>query len=693
MDNWNDERDNNREALGEAEESPTPIDSQDDGLVDAQPVSADGYDNDTVEQSDGAEAITQGDATDEVTDNATDDVEETEGADADGEGDTDSNTVDNADNPLRVINDGEDDLSKGDESERRGRRGKQREPMPKKKKILIAVVAAVLIAAILVAIIVPVVFYVKDKIFVSSAEQFLSVDWSSGTKKYVYLKKDIVIEGDATLSGLIDIDLNKHSLRINGTLTINAEGGSMTVGTKKGKTAYTDKGSITADNLVINAPAGSVILECDAFINKANINASFRSNRYLSLGGAFEVVGGTSHAVLGGTISGSGNDAKVIARGGRADIAGVSQVAVFASDGGYVSVSGSTLAVKADDYSYVVLDGGKADSVIGGKGVLALKGYSCSEFSGMAKLGLFVSKDAEVGKVENVDNMFYIEQLEAPDSVTVIRDGNNSSLSVSKVYGTGEYVVKINDIEPFVLSGNECDITSYITAPGKYSLSVKSKGDFEVGADGRYNIDSFGSKSRYFIDSDFTTVEYDYTFTLETPENVFVNSSDGAYSLKFGAVAFADYYNIYVGDSVIVCTQQDALGNGGVSITDALQGKVGSVVVYIEACSNNEQIFTSQRAMASVIIESKLTSPSANYSVTGNNLAVSWSKGDNCIMYELQVSYLDSEDVEHVQTVTTSLTSHTFSLNDMGRILSVKVRALGHGYYNESEWAECSKLN
>ena len=237
MDNWNDERDNNREALGEAEESPTPIDSQDDGLVDAQPVSADGYDNDTAEQSDGAEAITQGDATDEVTDNATDDVEETEGADADGEGDTDSNTVDNADNPLRVINDGEDDLSKGDESERRGRRGKQREPMPKKKKILIAVVAAVLIAAILVAIIVPVVFYVKDKIFVSSAEQFLSVDWSSGTKKYVYLKKDIVIEGDATLSGLIDIDLNKHSLRINGTLTINAEGGSMTVGTKKRKTA------------------------------------------------------------------------------------------------------------------------------------------------------------------------------------------------------------------------------------------------------------------------------------------------------------------------------------------------------------------------------------------------------------------------------------------------------------------------
>ena len=46
-----------------------------------------------------------------------------------------------------------------------------------------------------------------------------------------------------------------------------------------------------------------------------------------------------------------------------------------------------------------------------------------------------------------------------------------------------------------MLSGYECDITSYITAPGKYSLSVKSKGDFEVGADGRYNIDSLGSKS------------------------------------------------------------------------------------------------------------------------------------------------------------------------------------------------------
>ena len=42
-----------------------------------------------------------------------------------------------------------------------------------------------------------------------------------------------------------------------------------------------------------------------------------------------------------------------------------------------------------------------------------------------------------------------------------------------------------------------------------------------------------------------------------------------------GLLRLADYYNIYVGDSVIVCTQQDALGNGGVSITDALQGKVG----------------------------------------------------------------------------------------------------------------------
>ncbi|MDE6551263.1 MAG: hypothetical protein K2M44_07200 [Clostridia bacterium] len=690
MDNWNDDLEKGQQSPEQEEQSQSQSDTDVAKTSDILNPNVGGAQDSEVDSR-----LLDTDAIDTEAggDNSYDDSQ-SEGADGDEKESGGENEAEGEqDKSLRVINDGETAISDVDDGERRGRRGKQREPMPKKKKIVIAVIAAVLIAAILVAIIVPVVFYVKDKIFVSNAEQFLSVDWSSNTKKYVYLKKDIVIDGDATLSGLIDIDLNKHSLQVNGTLTINAAEGSMTIGTKKGKSGYSDKGSLTAGNLVINAPTGSVILECDAYINGASVNAAkFASNRFMSLGGAFEVVGGTSHAIFGGTLSGSG-DAKVYARGGWADVSGVSQVAISAEQGGYVSVSGSAIAIDADAYSYVVLDGGKADSVKGGSGVLALKNYKCAEFSGMSKLGLFVSKDAEAGKIENVGNMFYIEQLEAPASVNVIREGNDSELNVASVYGSGVYIVKINDIEPFEVADTKCDITGYITTPGRYSVSVKSKGNFAIGADGKYDIDALGADSRYFIDSDYTTVEYDYTFTLETPDKVFVNNDNGAYSLKFETVSFADYYNIYIGDKVIVCSQEDAINNGGASITEALQGRVGSVVVYIEACSNNEQIFTSQRAMASVIIRSKLTSPSANYSITGNNLAVSWSKGDNCIMYEVQVRYLDSEETECVQTVTTSLTSHTFSIDDIGTVLSVKVKALGHGYYNESDWAECSKLN
>ena len=132
---------------------------------------------------------------------------------------------------------------------------KQRKKMSprQKKRVAIACVAAVLVVAIVLGIALPIYFINKDKIFVSSAEDFLNYD--DGT--YFVLEDDLTVDGDVTIGRGYALDLNGHALIVNGTLTFDNPGtGEAAVGTLK-KGAWTGAGSIDADNVVIVAPSGS----------------------------------------------------------------------------------------------------------------------------------------------------------------------------------------------------------------------------------------------------------------------------------------------------------------------------------------------------------------------------------------------------------------------------------------------------
>ncbi|MDE5618216.1 MAG: hypothetical protein K2I79_01870, partial [Clostridia bacterium] len=368
----------------------------------------------------------------------------------------------------------------------------------------------------------------------------------------------------------------------------------------------------------------------------------------------------------------------------------------------YTVVRGTVPNLNADSLSYSVLDGGRASTVKGGKGALALGAYKCNSFEGINKLGLYVTPEASTGKVLDVKEIFYIEQLPQPSAMKIDRDGAKLNLTVSKFFSDSEgsgysngYLVKINGGEPIEMNATTMDISAYINTPGRYTVEVMSKGNFAADENGRYDIASY-SAGTYYISSGYKSMEYDYTITLNAPSGAEIVVQEGRHKLQFGTVPFADYYNVFIGDTSFKISNADMEKDGYVYIDDYLGGMVGSVVVYVEACSDNEQILTSQRTMASTVVTVALLSPSATYNLSGGNLAVTWSRSDNAIFYEVSVKYVnigdDEEEINEIVSVITSLNSYTFEMGDIDNIVEVSVKALSHGYYDASEPAIATRV-
>ena len=580
---------------------------------------------------------------------------------------------------------GEETLIEEGESEEKGKKrkrsGKVKEPMPRKKKVIIGVVAALLIVAVLAAVIVPVtIFFVNNQV-VSSAEDLLALDWNALGGKKVYLQKDITVEGDLEIPAAATIDLNKHTLTVNGALKISAAG-DVAIGTVT-RDGFNEKGALKVTALQADMAEGTFAVYADTTIGEGSISAAKAVlDGNVHLGGELLVT--ADKAEVPGVVDG-GEGAAISFTGGDVLVRGDVLVPANLSEGAYAEIKGETADVTADGQSYVVLSG-KANSVVGGKGVLALKNFECGYFIGAEKLGVFVASCSGNERFEDVGDIFYIEQLETPPAAQVDMRGDNVILTVTEVEHAEEadfsYTITVNGTLFENVTGNRADITSAVTGAGIYDILIVAQGNFEKNEEGKYDFDSF-TKDVYYIDSLPCGLKYEHTFTLDTPDNLSVTESEGGITVKFDAVPFADYYYVFVGDGEGMRADTNEL-----FIENALLS-AGSNSIYVQALSNNEQIFASGKALTSYVKYEKLATPSLGTPVVnGKEVAVSWGKTDNspARMFEVKFTY-NTATGSAEKIVFTTAVDLTVTLDDLaeGSQVSVSVKAVGYGYYTDSD--------
>ncbi len=580
---------------------------------------------------------------------------------------------------------GEETLIEEGESEAKGKKrkrsGKVKEPMPRKKKVIIGVVAALLIVAVLAAVIVPVtIFFVNNQV-VSSAEDLLALDWNALGGKKVYLQKDITVEGDLEIPAAATIDLNKHTLTVNGALKISAAG-DVAIGTVT-RDGFNEKGALKVTALQADMAEGTFAVYADTTIGEGSISAAKAVlDGSVHLGG--ELLVSADRAEVPGVVDG-GEGAAISFTGGDVLVRGDVLVPALLNGGAYAEIKGETADVTADGQSYVVLSG-KANSVVGGKGVLALKNFECGYFIGAEKLGVFVASCSGNERFEDVGDIFYIEQLETPPAAQVDMRGDNVILTVTEVEHAEEadfsYTITVNGTLFENVTGNRADITSAVTGAGIYDILIVAQGNFEKNEEGKYDFDSF-TKDVYYIDSLPCGLKYEHTFTLETPDNLSVTESEGGITVKFDAVPFADYYYVFVGDGEGMRADTNEL-----FIENSLL-IAGSNSIYVQALSNNEQIFASGKALTSYVKYEKLATPSLGTPVVnGKEVAVSWGKTDNspARMFEVKFTY-NTATGSAEKIVFTTAVDLTVTLDDLaeGSQVSVSVKAVGYGYYTDSD--------
>lgn len=569
-----------------------------------------------------------------------------------------------------------EDTSEGGEEGKKYKRGRVKEPMPRKKKIIIGVIAGVLAVAVLVAVVVPVSIFFTNNLTVSSAEDLLAVDWNNLGGKNVYLQKDVTVDGDLEIPSAAVINLNKHSLTVNGTLKIT---GDVSIGTVSGD-SFSGKGGVSVNSLQVNS-SGGLQLYADTIVGEGTVAAGvFRTDCALTLNGVLAI--NAESAYIEGAVTG-GENARLVFTGGVANVTGGVQTAMAAENGAYVSVENSAADIALDGQSYLVLSG-SASSVTGGKGVLALKNFSCSVFTGMERLGVYVQSCAGGERFEDIDDIFFIEKLDAPAAAQVDIRGDRIVLTISDVEHSADadfsYRVTVNDTVFESVSGTELDITKAVTTAGVYDILITAQGNFKTGENGRYDIDSF-TKDVYYIDSNPCGIRYEHTFTLSTPDNLHIDTVDGGITLHFDAVPFADGYNVYINNS-----QEPVYSEKNeVSISSDLLN-AGSNAIYVQAVSGNEQIHASSRALIGYVKYEKLATPAVEAPViSGNEVAVGWTKTDNspARVFEVTFTYNSAQGGVTSKTVYTTANTITVTLDDLaeGSGVSVGVRALGYGYY------------
>ena len=576
----------------------------------------------------------------------------------------------------------------------------------KKKRIIIAVVAAVLVVAITLGIALPIYFVNKDKIFVKSAEDF--ANYNDGT--YFVLEKDVTVEGDLTIDRLYNIDLNGHTLVVNGTMTLTSgTEGTLVIGTKKGK-EYIAKGLLQAQTLVIDTANADINLASSVTVNTMNVTAkTFTLSSFAQANGTVSVNARTVN-VNGAIAFGEGADAKFVANNSDAvnvnanvssaielnystlNLAKNATVNSIALDNasraavyGVVTQSISTLAPAADEGS----DEETAQPVAAANeegtanyNIVVLLGtdFSCPVVSNIHTLAIERRTGLSIN-IYDCTQVKYIDRLSSPVDVNIDERSDGSLVAVSsKVQNAQGYSFRVDGGDWVDVETNEFDITAQLTSQtGSHRIEVFAKGNYSYS-----DPFALGDASVLYISGNPTACEYTYQIQLATPSNLNVTVNEGSYVLTFDKVAFATRYEYYVNGTMYTFAPTDDSATVSIDITDKLT-TAGAYAIRVVAAADSADILTSKPAMTSTIKTEKLLTPALSAAQQEDGsvvLTIATTEGVSTTYIVNYTMTLEDGSKKSVSLVTTNTTVTLQGLN-VGNTISVTAQACG--YYTQSD--------
>lgn len=634
-------------------------------------------------------------------------------AETDGETSSSENTA-GADEDTPVIDESQPAVPSEEEMNEALKPKLKETSVKKKKRIVIAVIAVLLVAAITLAIVLPIVFYYRDKIMVSSAEDF--ANYNDG--KYFVLEKDVTVDGDLTIERLYNIDLNGHSLVVNGTLKyVAGTEGTLTIGTKKGK-EYVAKGLLQANEIVFETADANVNLVAPVTVNTMTVTAkSFTLSSSAQANGTVTVDSPTIN-VNGPVSFGEGESAKFVAKNASAfnvnanvssavetvsstlTLAKNATIGSLALDSSsraaiYGKVSDSITTLVTDEEPDAEAPEGETgndqasavnETVTSSGNVVVLLGsdYSCPTVRNVNLLALERRSGLSID-VYDCTTVKYIDRLAAPVDINIDERADGSLVAVSsKVQNAQAYSFSVDGKDWVDVDGNEYDITAQLTSQtGTHRVEVYAKGNYSYS-----DPFALGDASVLYLDGEKTACEYTYRIQLATPSNLNVTLSvvEGkqVYMLTFDKVAFATSYEYYVNGVKYTYKPENDSAQIAIDITSNLPS-AGAYSIRVVATADSADILTSKPAMTSTVKLEKLLTPTLSAVLQEDGKTTLTIQTTEGVSTTYLVTYQALQTDGSKKTVTLLTSNTTVSLDGLAVGDSITVTAQAGGYYTESD--------
>ena len=580
----------------------------------------------------------------------------------------------------------------------------------KKKRIAIACVAVFLIVAITLGIALPIYFVNKDKIFVKSAEDF--ANYNDGT--YFVLEKDVTVDGDLTIERLYNIDLNGHSLIVNGTLKYDSgTEGTLYIGTKKGK-EYIAKGLLQADNLEFATTEADVVLASSVTVNTMSVTAkSFTLSSSAQANGTVSVTAKTVN-INGSIAFGESESAKLVANYGDAVnvnanvssaielyystmtlarnatvdevlLNGSSRAAIY----GKVAKSVSTVKATAEETPEGGEDGTEtpegtdngntatatADAANANVVVMLGTEFSCPVVNNIATLAIERRDNLSID-IYDCTTVKYIDRLSAPVDINIDERADGSLVAVaSKVQNAQGYSFSVDGKEWVETDSNEFNITAQLTSQtGKHRIEVFAKGNYSY--DDPFAL---GDASVLYLAGGTIACEYTYQIQLATPSNLNVTGT----TLTFDKVAFATKYEYYVNGTKYTYTPTDDSAVISIDLSDKLP-TAGAYAIRVVAAADSADILTSKAAMTSTIKTEQLETPALSASQQEDGSVLLTIQTTEGVFTTYRVTYEITLTDGSKQTVNLVTSNTELTLTGLKAGDTITVTAEASGYYTES---------